>query len=180
MNLMEILNLVTEHQAKITLFLNNIDNIIKAAIGVAALVIVLLILNIISLVKISRLKKRLNKFTQKGDEFDIEKMLAQYIDRSNVIDGKYDEVLYQIKDINSRLRFAVSRLGLVRYNHFEDVGGDLCFALALLDENSSGVVINTIFSREGSYIYAKPVFEGESSNPLSDEEKKSIEVALRR
>ena len=67
---------------------------------------------------------------------------------------------------------------MVRYNAFRDTGSDLSFTLALLDENNNGVVLNGIYSREMSNIYAKPIENGKSTYTLSDEEQKAIERAI--
>ena len=72
----------------------------------------------------------------------------------------------------------VQKIGIVRYSAFRDTGSDLSFALALLDEKNNGVVLNGIYSREMSNIYAKPVENGESTYTLSEEEKQAINKAI--
>ena len=72
----------------------------------------------------------------------------------------------------------IQKIGIVRYNAFKDTGSDLSFALALLDSKDNGVVLNGIYSREMSNIYAKPVEKGVSKYVLSDEEKQAIEKAV--
>ena len=69
-------------------------------------------------------------------------------------------------------------MGIVRYSAFRDTGSDLSFAVALLDENNSGVVFNGIYSREMSNIYAKPVEKGNSKYTLSNEELQAIDRAI--
>ncbi len=70
------------------------------------------------------------------------------------------------------------KVGVVRYSAFKDTGSDLSFAVALLDEQNSGVVFNGIYSREMSNIYAKPVEKGNSSYTLSAEEAEAIRRAI--
>jgi hypothetical protein len=79
-------------------------------------------------------------------------------------------------EINSK--YSIQRVGLVRYNAFEDTGGDLSYALALLNSEADGVVLSSIFSQEETRTYCKPVSRGESKYPLSDEERKAIAQAL--
>ena len=67
---------------------------------------------------------------------------------------------------------------MVRYSAFKDTGSDLSFALALLDENNNGVVLNGIYSREMSNIYAKPVEQAKSHYTLSEEEQQAIQQAI--
>lgn len=71
-----------------------------------------------------------------------------------------------------------TKIGIVRYNAFKDVGSNLSFTLALLDNNNNGVVLNGIYSRDNSNIYAKPIKDGKSEYILSDEEKEAIEKAI--
>ena len=72
----------------------------------------------------------------------------------------------------------LQKVGMVRYNAFQDTGSDLSFTLALLNEDNNGVVLNGIYSREMSNIYAKQVQEGKTSGKLSEEEKEALEIAL--
>ena len=67
---------------------------------------------------------------------------------------------------------------LMKYNAFKDVGSDLSFALAILNNQNDGIVLNGIYSRETSNIYAKPVIKGESTYTLSEEEKEAIKKAI--
>ena len=57
------------------------------------------------------------------------------------------------------------------------MGGKLSFALALLDNNDTGFVINAMHSREGCYTYIKEIIKGESYIVLGDEEKEAVEIA---
>ena len=68
-------------------------------------------------------------------------------------------------------------MGLIRYNAFKDVGSDLSFALALLDRNNDGIVLNGLFGSDSSNIFAKPIKEGKSKYQLSQEEIEAIELA---
>ncbi|EOC99788.1 hypothetical protein L21TH_2187 [Caldisalinibacter kiritimatiensis] len=81
------------------------------------------------------------------------------------------------KDIDSRLKLSVQKVGIIRYNAFDDMGSDLSFSIALLDENLNGVVISTIFGRNESNTYAKPIIEGKSKYNLSVEELQAIDKA---
>jgi hypothetical protein len=73
---------------------------------------------------------------------------------------------------------AVSRVGLLRYDAFEDVGGRLSFSCALLDDHGSGVVVTSINGRQDTRVYAKPVSEGGSVYSLSAEEEEAIKRAI--
>lgn len=76
------------------------------------------------------------------------------------------------------LNIVYKRFGIYRYNAYKDTGSDLSFTLALLDENNDGVVLNGIYSREMSNIYAKPVVNGSSTYKITEEEKEAINKAI--
>jgi Protein of unknown function (DUF4446) len=71
----------------------------------------------------------------------------------------------------------IQGIGVVRYNPFPDTGSNMSFSLALLDGRASGVVVSVLTHRDGSRVYGKPVEEGTSEYPLSDEERKALSLA---
>jgi hypothetical protein len=72
---------------------------------------------------------------------------------------------------------AFQRVGLVRYNPFEDTGGNQSFALAMLDADGNGWVLSSLHARTGTRVYAKAVRGGRSDAPLSEEETAAIRQA---
>ena len=88
------------------------------------------------------------------------------------------EIRNLVDSIDKNLESCIQKIGIVRYNAFKDTGSDLSFALAMLDENNNGVVLNGIYSREMSNIYAKPVQNGKSNYTISEEEKEAIQKAM--
>jgi hypothetical protein len=75
-------------------------------------------------------------------------------------------------------RGAVSRVGLVRYDAFPDMGGMLSFSTALLDEHGDGIVISAINGRQETRCYGKPMTGGTSEHSLSDEERACVDAAM--
>ena len=86
----------------------------------------------------------------------------------------YDEQ----EKLGQMLRGAVQRVGLVRYDAFEDVGGRLSFSCAMLNDEGDGVVVTSINGRQDTRVYAKPVYRGESMHNLSEEEGAAIREAM--
>lgn len=78
---------------------------------------------------------------------------------------------------DQELKSSLRKIGLVRYNAFEDMGGDLSFSLALMDEWGNGFIFSCLNGRSESRIYAKPLREGKSPYPLSKEEKEALAQA---
>ena len=85
-----------------------------------------------------------------------------------------------ITQIYSILGYCVQKVAVVRYNAFHNVGSDQSFSVALLDYEDSGVVISSIFGRDSSTVFAKPVDYGESDYVLTGEEEEAIGLARRR
>ena len=82
-------------------------------------------------------------------------------------------------ELRERLRGAVSRVAVVRYDAFEDMGGALSFSAALLDDHGDGMVLSAINGRAETRCYSKPVTGGHSEHSLSDEERTAVDAALR-
>lgn len=149
-------------------------------IAVAFILLIVIVLQIFAQRKISKLTDRVNDFMNntEGDK-NIEQLLLEYIGEVRDVNDKYNMVISSINSIKDNMKFCVQKVGVVRYNPFEDVGGELCFALALLDKNNDGVVLNSIYSREGCYTYAKPLENGICEKyKLSSEEEEAIKKAI--
>ena len=141
---------------------------------------VLLIGFIIMLVRFSNLNKKYNNFMKKlGNGKNLEEDLETYMYRVDKVEKQNGEISGHIKSLDSSLSKCIQKVGMVRYNAFKDTGSDLSFALALLDENNDGVVLNGIYSREMSNIYAKPVEKGNSKYIVSEEEAQAIQKAIK-
>lgn len=153
--------------------------------------IVLFILIIIALCKISKMKKRFDAFAQTNTEGQsVEQMLIDFIDETRKINTRYENIELRISDVKStidlkiddiynRLRLCNQKVGVIRYNPFENVGGELSFALAILNENDDGIILNSIYSREGCYVYAKNIVKGCcNTHKLSNEEETAISMAI--
>ena len=144
-----------------------------------AAVILLFVFCIVLLLKINREKKRYDLFTgaKRRPPHNLETKIQEYYEHSKSIDEKYTKLLDMMTDIDKTTKQQIRKVGLVRYNPFEEMGGNLCFALALLDGEDNGVVLNGIHSRTGSFTYAKPIEMGVSTYMLSNEEKQAVKMA---
>ncbi len=143
------------------------------------IMVILIIGFAIMLAKFSSLNKRYKEFmTKLGNGKNLEEDLETYMYRVDKVEKQNAEISNQIKNLNNDLSKCIQKVGMVRYNAFKDTGSDLSFALALLDENNDGVVLNGIYSREMSNIYAKPVEKGKSTYTISEEEAQAIQKAI--
>lgn len=83
----------------------------------------------------------------------------------------------ELQILKRKSNFFVQKVGIVRFNPFEEIGGDQSFSIALLDAQDNGVVLTSLYNREGSKVYAKPIIQGVSKYQLSKEEKEAIDRA---
>lgn len=148
-------------------------------LGWVIITIILVLLVITMMAKLSSLNKRYKKFLEKlGNGNNIEEDLETYMYRVEKVEKQNAEIANYVKTLDDDLTRCIQKVGIVRYNAFKDTGSDLSFTLALLDEHNDGVVLNGIYSREMSNIYAKPVKNGESSYTMSEEEKMAVQKAI--
>jgi len=138
---------------------------------------VLFLALLIELAKNRSLKRRFLDLTSNQDF----KSLEEIIKLTNEKVEYFEEVLKALtkshRVLSENAKLCIKKVGIVRYDAFENVGSKLSFALALLDEFDTGVVINSIYSREGCSVYAKPIENGLSKYPLSAEEMQAIDIA---
>ena len=145
----------------------------------AGLLIILLILVIVMLVKHARLKKRLAKFTVGRNGSSLEKDIFALIDDTNQLKTVTDRQKKEIRDLYKRLESTFQKIGLVKYDAFQQMGGKLSFSLALLDENNNGFILNSVHSTEGCYSYTKEINAGVSALTLGKEEEEALRVAMK-
>lgn len=151
------------------------QNIHFIALGLCMFCLLLFILCIVAICKASKLKKRVNQFMGQNDGSDFEDMLNNFIEQSNAIDERQGRIVDEISALRNQIKFCIQKVGIVRYNPFEEVGGDLCYAVAILDENDDGIVLNSVYSRDGCYTYAKPIEKGRCVKyKLSAEEEEAV------
>ena len=112
-----------------------------------------------------------------GNGNNLDEMLKGYLKDVREIQKDNIEIKGQYTKLNDDLASCIQKIGLVRYNAFKDVGSDLSFAIALLDKNNNGVVLNGLYGSDSSNIYAKPIKNGVSTYQLSNEEQYAIEIA---
>ena len=163
-------------------YMETIMNIIKedTFLLVWLIVTILLVIGFLVMIsKLSSLNKKYKKFLEKlGNGKDIEEDLETYMYRVEKVEKQNNEIANFVKTLDEDLTRCIQKVGMVRYNAFKDTGSDLSFTLALLDEHNDGVVLNGIYSREMSNIYAKPVKNGTSTYTMSAEEKEAVQKAI--
>lgn len=144
-------------------------------------IILLFILYISNIIKLNKIRKNYSKFMERlGNGNNVDEMLRAYIYEVEKVENKNEEIVSYCKELNNHIAKCTQKIGIVRYNAFRDTGSDLSFALALLNENNDGVILNGIYARDMSNIYAKPIENGQSKYTLSNEEKEALAKAIEK
>ena len=123
--------------------------------AVILLLIIFLILLIVQIRKTSKLKKRLDKFLSGKDGASLEKDIAGLYEDNKFLKANTEKNKKDIRTLYKNMESAYQKMGLVKYDAFNQMGGQLSFSLALLDENNNGFIINSVHSSEGCYSYTK-------------------------
>ena len=146
--------------------------------GLVILVVLLLILAIITMTKLRRLDRKYDYFMRGKDAETLEEIIMDEIDELRDLRAEDRSNKDSIRTLNRNFRASFQKYGIVKYNAFKGMGGNLSFALAVLDYTNSGFVMNCVHSREGCYLYIKEVDMGQTDIVLGNEEQEALEQAL--
>ena len=146
--------------------------------GLVRLVVLLLILAIITMTKLRRLDRKYDYFMRGKDAETLEDIIMDEIDELRDLRAEDRSNKDSIRTLNRNFRASFQKYGIVKYNAFKGMGGNLSFALAVLDYTNSGFVMNCVHSREGCYLYIKEVDMGQTDIVLGNEEQEALEQAL--
>jgi hypothetical protein len=161
----------------------DLDAVVQASLGpivagLAIAIVLLLVLVVVQARRIGRLARRLEGLTQGEDGGSLEAILGQHLERVNGVVRDVSRLDARTATVEHDVRTALGRVGFVRYNPFEDTGGALSFALAILDSTGAGFVVSSLHARTGTRIYAKPIEGGKSEATLSAEEIEAVSRAM--
>ncbi len=154
----------------------NLPAIVAAIIGIE---IFLIIVVIYCLIKVSSINRKSEIFFKGKNGEDLEVLIMKNSADLKTMDGEIQE-LYNISNvIHGLAQKSVHKVGIIRFNPFNDIGGDQSFCVALLNGQDTGVVISSLHTKEGTRVYAKPIKKGaEDKYPLTEEEKKAVKAAM--
>lgn len=159
-------------------FLSHTEYLFYGMIILAVLILVLIVLLAVQISKTSKLKKRLDKFVLGKDGASLEQDIAGLYEDNKFLKTSADKNKKDIRTLYKRMENAYQKMGIVKYDAFNQMGGQLSFSLALLDENNNGFIINSVHSTERCYSYTKEIKNGESSISLGKEEEEALAIAI--
>lgn len=137
----------------------------------------LFLLIIILFIRQSSLHKKYRSFMKGRGGKSIEELLKARIDDIDSLKENDSIINKDMRYLRKSVENSYQKCGIVKYDAFKEMGGKLSFSLALLNDQNSGFIFNSIHSREGSYTYIKEIIKGESYVALGDEEAEALEIA---
>lgn len=153
-------------------------NVISIALAALLLLcIVELVLLIVLFTKHRRQKRRIDEFLMGADGKNLESVIVGNIQKVRKNTENIEDAFDDIENLRMRQRAAYQKVGIVKYDAYAENGGQLSFAVALLDEDDNGILLNVMNSREGSFSYIKEIREGVSAIALGEEESEALYMA---
>ena len=144
----------------------------------AVLTLILLVIVIVCIFKIRKMYRQYDYFMRGKDAETLEDIIIDQMEDIQELKSQNRANKDNLRTTNKNMRSSFQKFGMVKYNAFKGMGGNLSFALALLDLNNTGFILNSVHSREGCYLYIKSVEKGETDIGLGNEEKEALEQAL--
>lgn len=147
-------------------------------IVLVAVVIFFLIWNIFLEIRLRKEHQRTTSFFKGKKIEDLEGVIGEILKKERDTEEVVEEILKKIKKLDDAALRSIQKVGVVRFNPFEESGGNQSFSIALLDQKDDGVVISSYHAKDATRVYAKPIKNGESKYPLSKEEGEAIKQAV--
>ena len=169
----------------ISIFLtsNGIDPFYVKA-GIVALILILflilLIMQIRLMGKFKKLYRTYDRFMRGKDMESMEETVLAQFERIEALEKSNEEKDRQIESIFENLQHVYQKTGLVKYDAFREMSGKLSYAVALLDKEDNGILVNSMYSREGCYSYVKTISGGKCSIEMSEEEQEALKIAVNK
>lgn len=163
--------------------MNDFFSKIGIDLGILVLMLMVLVLVLIVIVLnlslgLHRLNRKYAMFMKGSDGQSLERMFAQKLKEVDRLSIANDDNYAEIRTLQKKMEKTLTKYGIVKYDAFDDVGGKLSFALAMLDVNNTGFILNVIHSRDNCFFYIKEIVNGESYILLSSEEMDALREAV--
>ena len=163
--------------------MNSFFDKIGIDLGILVLMLMVLVLVLIVIVLnlslgLHRLQRKYSMFMKGSDGQSLERVFAQKIKEVDRLSASNDDNYMKIQSLQKKMDKALTKYGIVKYDAFDDVGGKLSFALAMLDKNNTGFILNAIHSRDNCFFYIKEIVNGESYILISSEEMDALRQAV--
>ena len=157
--------------------LENID-IGILIVALVVIILFLIILNIVNIRSISKLKKKYDKFMLGKNAESLENEITDLFEDNKFIKNAIEKNKKDIQTLYKKFESSFQKIGIIKYDAFDQIGGKLSFCMALLDENNNGFILNSVYGAEGCYTYTKEIKNGNCETSLGQEEEKALSIAM--
>ena len=148
---------------------------VVAIITVLLVMIFVLCLNLFR--RLNRLEGKYNLFMRDNGGKTFEQAMQKNVELTRELIRTSESLTLKINMVDKRMDNCLQGIGMIRFNALGDLGGEQSFALAVLRPAGDGVVISTVFGRENTQVYGKPIVQGQSKYVLSSEEQQAVDLA---
>ena len=159
------------------LIMNNLQYVL---LGMTITILLALIIFISINIKLAKMNKKYSKMMKGMEGVNIEQLLLAHIEEVKQTVSKVDNLSKDCQRLESISKECIQKVGIIRFNAFDDMGSDLSFAIALLNYQNNGVIVSSIYSRNECQTYAKPITSGNSTYFLTNEEKQALAQAINK
>lgn len=153
---------------------------LAAAIALGVICLISIILLIVTLCKLKKLRRRVDVLTRGKNAESMETRILEFFERIEDLESHEQGIEENIQKIKENLKITYQKTGMVKYDAFREMSGALSYSIALLDQENSGVLVTSMYSREGCYSYAKEIIHGECKLNLSEEESEALKQAMEK
>jgi hypothetical protein len=154
------------------------DIIIFSLIISVIIILALIITNVFLFRYFNQTNKKIDTLLEKGKIKDFKDIFLSQQEKNSGLEERIKEAFLKIKNLEDISQITIQKTGIIRFNPFNEMGGNQSFVLALLDSNNNGFVISSLFVREGNRVYAKSIKQGKSDYLLSKEEMEAMNKAV--
>lgn len=141
-------------------------------------VLFLIVINIFLLKYSYATNQKMDQLLEKGKIKDFKDIFLSQKEKNDKLEEKIKEAFSKIKNLEEISETTIRKIEVIRFNPFNDMGGNQSFVIAMLDNKNNGFLISSLFSKEGNRVYAKKIKQGKSDYLLSTEEIDALNRAI--
>ena len=152
------------------------QTIIFLSLGVVILILVMI--NAFLFYSFHQTNKKIDQLLEKGKIKDFRDIFLSQKEKNDDLEREIKEAFLKIENLENASEMSIRKIGVLRFNAFESVGGNQSFVIAMMDNKNNGFLISSLFGENGNRVYAKTIKQGNSDYPLSREEVSAISKAM--
>jgi len=163
--------------------MEKLNNALAPYFGIIAIILLIAVAVLLGVVimlnnKQKLLRRRVDFFMRGGKGQSLEEAFRTVFEDNQHMKEQLQKDVKELCKVNEYLSTAYRKIGIVKYNAFPGMAGKISSAVAILNNEDSGIVINTMHGQDGCYTYVKEIMNGKSVNPLTKEDEEAMKIAL--